>query len=216
MQVLPNQLVELHVETNSGLEIYRTRVEDAFDDLLIVGAPIKQGVLVPIRIGTRLNVQFRVYRSVNEGRYNNEAIVEKRFRANVPLLQLRMLGSWEKIQERYFLRVPVSIDCLFEVLSEDEAERTPQSGVMLDLSGGGFLLRTSRPLQPNDGIRVSFNLKDTQITANAVVARLVEADAGFDYGICFVDIPERLRQVIIKFVFQRQIALAEMTRDDRD
>ena len=38
MQVLPNQLVELHVETNSGLEIYRTRVEDAFDDLLIVGA----------------------------------------------------------------------------------------------------------------------------------------------------------------------------------
>jgi len=54
MQVLPNQLVELHVETNSGLEIYRTRVEDAFDDLLIVGAPIKQGVLVPIRIGTRL------------------------------------------------------------------------------------------------------------------------------------------------------------------
>lgn len=216
MQVLPNQLMELHVESNSGLDIYRTRVEDAYDDLLIVGVPIRQGVLVPIRIGTRLNVQFRVQSNVNEGRYSNQAIVEKRFRANLPLLQLRLLGTWEKIQERHFLRVPVSIEVLFEVINKEGVEPIPQSGLMLDLSGGGFLLRTSYPLERDDEIRVSFSVKDSQITASAVVARLVESDSGVDYGVCFVDIAERLRQVIIKFVFQRQIALAELTRDNRE
>ncbi|HKM43538.1 MAG TPA: flagellar brake protein [Limnochordia bacterium] len=211
MQLLPNQSVELHLEGDASIEIYRTRVEDAYDSLLIVGAPIKQGVIVPLRLGTRLDVQFKLKNSIQEGRFRNQAIIEKRFLANnLPLLQLRLLGSWEKNQDRGFVRVPVSIDTVFMFYEENGAESTPLSGLMLDLSGGGFLLRTSHSFDLDDEVRISFNLKDETIVADATVARLVPTDTGIDYGMAFLDLAEQARQTIIKFVFQRQITLAEL------
>lgn len=210
MQLLPNQLIELHLEGHGGLEIYRTRVEDAYDDLLIVGAPIRQGVVVPLRLGMRLDVQIKLKGTIQEGRFTNQAIIEKRFTAKVPLLQLRLLGKWEKTQERSFLRVPVSIDVVFVMNDEDRAESSPQSGVMLDLSGGGFLLHTAHNLQIDDMIRVSFALKDESITGKACVARFVPSETGVTYGMSFIDLPEQFRQAIIRFVFQRQITLAEL------
>ena len=212
MQLLPNQLIELHVDSGGGTDIYRTRVEDAYDDLLIVGAPIKQGTLVPLRLGTRLDVQFKMKSNLQEGRFNNKAIIEKRFRANLPVLQLRLLGTWEKIQERNFLRVPVSLDILFVTYGEG-VESPPQSALMLDLSGGGFLLRSVHPFELDDEIRVSFSLKEHQISADATLVRLVPTDSGVDYGFAFLDLPEQVRQVIIKFVFQRQITLADLARN---
>jgi c-di-GMP-binding flagellar brake protein YcgR len=214
MQLIPNQLVELHVEGSQGIGVYKTRVEDAYDDLLIVGAPIQQGTLVPLRVGTEIQVQFKMKSNVQEGRFSNRAIIEKRFRANLPLLQLRLLGKWEKTQERGFLRVPVSLDAVFVAYKEGE-ETSPQSAIMLDLSGGGFLLRSTYPLALDDKIRISFYIKDTQIIADANVVRLVQTESGMDYGFAFLDLPEQIRQSIIKFVFQRQITLAELTQNGR-
>jgi c-di-GMP-binding flagellar brake protein YcgR len=214
MQLLPNQLVELHVDGGSGFEIYRTRVEDAYDNLLVVGAPIKMGVLVPLRLGTQVDVQFKLKDGLQEGRFTNQAVIEKRFHANLPLLQLRLLGTWEKTQDRGFLRVPVSIDAIFVCKEADGQESTSQSGIMLDLSGGGFLFRTSRSFELEDEIRISFNLKDETIVADAIVARLVSTDSGVDYGMMFRDLAEQSRKSIIKFVFQRQITLAEIVRNN--
>jgi c-di-GMP-binding flagellar brake protein YcgR len=215
MQLLPNQSVELHVESGAGFEIYRTRVEDAYDNLLVVGAPIKRGVIVPLRIGSRLDVQFKLKDGIQEGRFTNQAVIEKRLHANLPLLQLRLLGTWEKTQERGFLRVPVSIDAIFVCTEADGEESPSQSGIMLDLSGGGFLFRASPSFELEDEIRISFNLKDDTIVADAIVTRLVPTDSGFDYGMAFQDLAEQFRQSIIKFVFQRQITLAEIVRNNQ-
>lgn len=216
MQLLPNQSVELHVKSGGGFEIYRTRVEDSYDDLVIVGAPIKMGTLVPLRIGTRLEIQFKRQEGLLTGRYTNQAIIEKRSGSNIPVIQLKLLGTWEKTQERDFLRVPVSIDTVFQLYSEGGLTEPPQSGLMRDLSGGGFLLSSSHPFKLDDKIRTTFALKDESIAAEAIVVRLVPTDSRIDYGFVFVDLPERVRQLIIKFAFQRQIALAELMRNDQD
>jgi len=214
MQLQPNQLIELRIENESVYESYRTRVEDAYDDLLVVGVPIRMGVLVPIRVGTHLEVQFRMHNGIQEGRFTCQAVVEKRFHAKVPLLQLRLLSPWEKIQDRNFLRVPVSIDTLFVLYKEGGGELPPQSGVMLDLSAGGFLLRSDHEFDLDDEVRVSFTLKEDRIMAQATMVRFVPKDSGVDYGFAFLDLPEATRQRIIKFVFQRQITLAELARDN--
>lgn len=213
MQLSPNQLIELHHKRNSDLEIYRTRVEDAYDDLLIVGAPIRRGTLIPLRIGTLLDVQFKIRNTIREGRFTNQAIIEKRFKANIPLLQLKLLGSWEKTQDRHFLRVPVSIDALF-TYTKDGQQSAPQSGLLLDLSGGGFLLRSTHDFELDDEIQISFNIHGTPIRSSAILARLIPTDIGSDYGFAFLDIPEQLRQIIIKFTFQRQILLAELVKEN--
>ncbi len=212
MQLLPNQLVELHVEHSGGLDLFRTRVEDSFDDLVIVGAPIKKGTIVPLRIGSQLEIQFKSKDGVQTGRYTNQARVEKRSPSKIHVIQLRVLGTWEKIQERDFLRVPVSIDAVFERCWDDAPGELPQSGLMRDLSAGGFLLSSAHPFELNDKILVTFTLKDESIAAQAEMVRLVPTESGVDYGFAFLELPERVRQLIIKFVFQRQIALAELMR----
>lgn len=211
MQVAPNQLIELHIDGSSGLQIYRSRVEDAYDDLLIVGAPIDKGSLVPIRVGTRLSVQFKHSGPIQEGRFENIAVVEKRFSANLPLLQLRLLTEWHKVQDRSFVRVPVFLDAVFTPFRENEKgiaeEGQPQTGVILNLSGGGFLLRTTYELQMDEEIKISFEFDDTPVLANAHVARFVPTEEGQDYGFAFSEIPEQIRTQIIQYVFKRQIEL---------
>lgn len=214
MQVVPNQLVELHLENSSGPQVFRTRVEDTYDNLLIVGAPLQQGHVVPIRVGSLLDVEFKRQDGLHEGRFSTQAIVEKRFTANIPLLQLRLLGTWEKTQERMFVRVPVHIDAIFVPLVDDEEEH-PERGVMLNISGGGFLLRASRPFQLHDEVNISFRIGTEQISTQAYMARFVPNDEGHDFGFSFLDLPENVRKIIIQFVYRRQIELAEIARDNQ-
>ena len=214
MQVVPNQLVELHVDSPAGMRIYRTRVEDAYDDLVIVGAPLEKVAGVPIRLGTELKIEFKLTGPDKEGRFSTTAIVEKRFRTSIPLLQLRLLGEWQKTQERMFVRVPVHLDAVVVPLQEGGEELPPQTALILNLSGGGFLLRSDHPFQIDDEVRISFRIGSEQTVSTAYVVRFVPGETGQDYGFAFLDIPEAMRKAIIQFVFKRQIELAELTRED--
>lgn len=214
MQVLPNQLVELYLDGPAGPQVYRTRVKDAYDDIVIVGAPLEHGAVVPIRIGTELRIEFKLKGPSQEGRFSNWAVVEKRFRTSVPLLQLRLRGEWEKTQERMFVRVPVHIDAVIVPLTETSEELPAQPALILNLSGGGYLLRSAHPFELDDEMRISFRVGSEQIVARAYVARVVPTETGQDYGCAFLDISERMRKTVIRFVFRRQIELAEIARED--
>ncbi|MDI9442385.1 MAG: flagellar brake protein [Firmicutes bacterium] len=213
MRILPNQLVELHVENTSGRMVLRTRVEDVEDDLIIVGAPIHRGALVPIRVGTDLVIEFKSTAISQEGRFRNVAVVERRLTDPIPLLQLRLKGEWVKTQDRRFVRVPVFIDAVF-VPVRGEEKLDARLGVILNLSGGGFLLRTSFPFEADDQVEVSFTLEGETVKAAAYLARLVPNDEGFDFGFAFIDLPEPVRMHIIQYVYKRQIELRDMARED--
>lgn len=219
MQVHPNQLVELQIEGSP--DFFKSRIEDTYDDLLIIGAPIHKGTLVPIRVGTRIFVDFKISSVTVEGRFRNTAIVEKRYYSNnVPLLQLRLLGEWHKTQERSFVRVPVFLDAVFFQLVDAEdkqtqAEAQVRTGIILNISGGGFMLRTDVKLEIEDQLKVSFYIGKTQIVSEAEVARLIPNDEGNDYGLRYLDLPEQIRTTIIRYVYKRQIELAEMAKEER-
>ncbi|HHY16079.1 MAG TPA: hypothetical protein GX521_08395 [Firmicutes bacterium] len=213
MQIFPNQLVELHLDSTGGPLVLRTRVEDAHDNILLVGAPLQRGNLVPIRVGTKLGIEFKSTDAAKEGRFCSEAVVERRFTAKIPLLQLRLLHEWAKTQDRRFVRVPVFIDAVFVPTQEGE-ELEARTGVILNLSGGGFLLRTAFSFNPDDEIKVSFNVEDQSVVAFAYLARFVPTEKGHDYGFAFIELSEQVRMNIIRYVYKRQIELRSMARED--
>ncbi len=139
--------------------------------------------------------------------------MERRFTANIPLLQLRLLGEWTKTQDRRFVRVPVFIDAVFVPIQDGE-ELEARTGVILNLSGGGFLLRTSFSFKPEDEIQVSFNVENQSVVAFAYLARFIPTENGHDYGFSFVELSEQLRMHIIRYVYKRQIELRSMARED--
>lgn len=213
MQIFPNQLVELHLESAGGPLVLRTRIEDAHEDVLLVAAPLQRGNLVPVRVGTELAIEFKSTAALQEGRFRNEAIVERRYTAEIPLLQLRLKGEWVKTQERRFVRVPVFIDAVFVPVRE-EGKLDARLGVILNLSGGGFLLRSPFSFNPNDEVEISFDIDEEPVVASAYLARFVPTTEGYDYGFCFVGLPEQVRLNIIRYVYKRQIELRTMARED--
>ncbi|NLJ80639.1 MAG: flagellar brake protein [Firmicutes bacterium] len=214
MIISPNQLIELKTAAKQP-KVYKTRVEDAYDDQLIVGAPLEKGNLVPLRVGTKLSVEFKLKSAVKEGRFKNQAVIEKRFRTTIPLLQLRLLEEWEKIQEREFVRVPVVIDAFFNPIVADQKQEDVV-GVILNLSGGGFLLRTTHSFALQDKIEISFKVDTKWITALAEVMRLIISCEAQDYGFRFLELEENARQNIIQYVFKRQLEIAEKTPGVRE
>lgn len=205
MKVVPNQLIELITNDSSEPETLRTRVEDVYDDILVVAAPSKHGVIVPLRVGTTVTLEFKVTSAVQEGRFKNTAILEKRFETNVPVLQFRLQGKWEKTQERKFVRVPVLLDAVFYPLKEDGEMGAATNGVVLNLSGGGFHFRSSYTFELNDMIKISFYVDEVQVTTKAQLVRYIPGEKDRDYGFYFIDLLEQHRKAIIKYVFQRQI-----------
>ena len=88
-----------------------------------------------------------------------------------------------------------------------------QTALILNLSGGGFLVRSDHPCQIDDEVRISFRIGSKHIVSTVYLVRFVPGEMGQDYGFTFLDIPEAMRKAIIQFVFKRQIELAELTRE---
>jgi c-di-GMP-binding flagellar brake protein YcgR len=88
------------------------------------------------------------------------------------------------------------------------ADEPPTKAVTKDISGGGVLLETRMALERDMPVKMSIDLHDAGIfTAKGEVIR-VESDAernNYTAGIKFVDISERERGKIIKYIFKRQL-----------
>jgi len=208
--IVPNKIIELYVERSSGVVVHRTRVEDVHDDTLLVGAPLERGQVIPIRVGTRLIVEYKDEGIKTEGRFTNRAVVERRFDGQVPTLLLRLTGNWEKTQERMFVRVDVLIDAAFAPVVDGRIQAV-QTGTILNLSGGGLLLSADFELAESDVIWISFPIDARSIRTLGQVVRVrqLENDT-IGYGITFLEIDEKQRQEIIQFVYQRQLELRRM------
>ena len=214
MNIVPNQIIELHVERDSGIAVYRTRVEDVSHNTLLVGAPLERGEVIPIRVGTEVIVEYKDESIKTEGRFSNTAVVEKRFHKNVPTLLLRLTGTWEKTQERMFVRVDVLIDAAFAPVVDGNIQAV-QTGTILNLSGGGILLATDYQLAESDVVWISFPIDTKSIRTTGHVVRVRQLEETKGYGISFHDMDEKQRQEIIQFVYRRQLELRRLFNAER-
>lgn len=214
MNIVPNQIIELHVERDSEIAVYRTRVEDVSHNTLLVGAPLERGQVIPIRVGTEIIVQYKDDSIKTEGRFSNTAVVEKRFHESVPTLLLRLTGQWEKTQERMFVRVDVLIDAAFAPIADGNIQAV-QTGTILNLSGGGLLLASDYQLAESDVIWISFPIDTKSIRTLGHVVRIRQLEDTNGYGIAFQDMDEKQRQEIIQFVYRRQLELRRLLNTER-
>ena len=126
--------------------MYRTRVEDVYDNIVIVAAPIEQGTLVPIRLDTELNIEYKDTSAKSQGRYRAPAIVETRQRGQVATISLRLVGEWQKIQDRQFVRVDVFIEATYALVLDDEVQGI-RTCIVRNLSGGGLWMDAEEALR---------------------------------------------------------------------
>ncbi|MGI6226653.1 MAG: flagellar brake protein, partial [Peptococcales bacterium] len=116
-------------------------------------------------------------------------------------------------QRRDFVRIPVSLSLEYRVENGAKSEETFHTGVIRDLSGGGAQLASKRKLVKGTILQVKFSLPEDLIVCKAkvmwVYTEVKEQKETYLIGLKFIDINERLRERIIRYVFKRQRELIQ-------
>ncbi|MFZ5752964.1 MAG: flagellar brake protein [Bacillota bacterium] len=205
-----NQLIQIEVRDETGeTERYPSRVENIGETEIIVVAPIRDRVTIPVCVDTTLNIILWD----NSAAYNFTTKVINRSNSRIPLLHLAIPGKINKIQQRDFVRVPVSLEAVVSFVHHHFGYQEIKC-VTRDISGGGVMLifTKSPKLVKGNEVDIAFTLENEEIRARGKVAWLsLETDASgiqrYFVGIKFTCISEKARGRIIKYVFQRQIEL---------
>lgn len=129
----------------------------------------------------------------------------------IPLFCLAHPENVRRVQQRQFVRCPVSIE-VFYALSPDKNRRPKyKKGVSIDISGGGMKLKTDEAFKQGTVLYLKFylDLKKgiKEISIVGKVARLwvieVENKIIYNVGVEFTDINRTIQDYIVNYVFDR-------------
>lgn len=175
-----------------------------------LAAPIHEGVIYPVHIGTLMNV----YTSLRADLYKFKARVTKRgIKDNIPFLKIEILSEFEKIQRREFFRFEHSVPIKYRVvdsLKREYGDDTPyKNTITRDLSGGGVCILLEERVDRDEYVECEIPIeKGRSIKFTALVVRLTKRKPDekyiYEIGTIFKKIDFRDREALISFIFQEQ------------
>jgi c-di-GMP-binding flagellar brake protein YcgR len=195
------------LELNGQPDSYGSRIEQVRGDVLVVDTPMRQREYVAMGQGQRVLLQ--VTRRHNPYFYET-TVVGTEWNDGQQQTLLRRPGDNAGVQLRRHVRVTVAIaDAQYWVEGEEGKFGSSLPGSVLDISAGGLLAMTKEGLPEGAVVLTKFALSRQagSLMASARILRNYErvSDLGvktFRSHGQFVDLPERERDRLIKFVFQ--------------
>ena len=201
-------------------------IQDVREDYILVTIPMK-GIHIKM-----LSIDEEVDGFYYDGEhvYMFTSKVLARTIDNIPLYKLSIPNAFKKVQRRNFVRIPISIPILYikyndkikTVLKHNSLEQVEKhymgkwgKGHTWDLSGGGAKINLYKPLKVESIIYSIFKCGDLYIGVKGRVIRCIpyifKKQITYHIGLEFIDISERKRDRIIRFIF---IKLREMKNKD--
>jgi c-di-GMP-binding flagellar brake protein YcgR len=197
------------IELNGLVDSYASRIEQVRGDVLVVDTPMRQREYVALGQGQRVLLQ--VTRRHNPYFYET-VVVGTEWSDGQQQTLLRRPADNAGVQLRRHVRVTVSIaDAQYWIEGEEGKFGPTVPGSVLDISAGGLLAMTKEGLPEGAVVLTKFTLSRQAGNLMASVKILRNYERVSDLGVktfrshCqFVDLPERERDRLIKFVFQRE------------
>jgi c-di-GMP-binding flagellar brake protein YcgR len=214
IKILPvftvNQRVDILLTTGPNAERYPSRVEEVSDNQLLLALPMKKSV--PVLLYPDTVFYFRTVLAGTPWLFASR-FLDKRL-TPVPVWLCSPPFDARKIQQRSFVRldtaleVKVRLKAISAVDAEANADAPTITATTKDISGGGLQIVTRDILPVGTQVQVEFDLAEFKVlSASAEVVR-----AEFDnfrkiccLGLKFVDLSERERDKIIKYIFKRHV-----------
>lgn len=211
------QPVELGIEERGRLSWYRTRLEelDERQRVFVVGWPMAQLHYVSVHTGDQVYLGTTI---ANDALYVTLCTVVQTVLEPQARLTLQQQSAWERMQRREYVRVEVAlVPDAVTWIPQPGAEPTPLAARILDLSAGGARLRVPTALPVGAALTLTFRLPGTEpLTLKAEVRRCAPVEGldppRWDIGCRFLDVPVRVQEMIVRFVFARLRELAKRER----
>jgi c-di-GMP-binding flagellar brake protein YcgR len=179
--------------------MYSSQVQDiSKNGTILIDTPVYSGHLVPVRIGSIIQVIY----FTKQGLFTFYAKVLNRFSGKLALLEIMPISSVERLQRRQYFRLEKVIPFTYTIIGEEEDK--VYKGLIQDISGGGLKCKVDKKLEVGTVINCVFTL-DQEITVSGKVVRYEELlEKGYEIGVCYVDIDEKVREKIISYIFEEQ------------
>ncbi|SHE60081.1 c-di-GMP-binding flagellar brake protein YcgR, contains PilZNR and PilZ domains [Thermoanaerobacter uzonensis DSM 18761] len=196
INLLPGQ--KLRIGLNNGKTMYSSQVQDiSKNGTILIDTPVYSGHLVPVRIGSIVQVIY----FTKQGLFTFYAKVLNRFSGKLALLEIMPISNVERLQRRQYFRLEKVIPFTYTISEEEDKV---YKGLIQDISGGGLKCKVDKKLEVGTIINCVFTL-DQEITVSGKVVRYDESlEKGYEVGICYVDIDEKVREKIISYIFEEQ------------
>lgn len=201
--------------TREGLKeskIYPSQILDSpKTNIFIISGPIYKNNIIPLHKGETIDIAYLVE---NRGMYVFKAkIIEKKYDP-IYKLKVEKISQTKKYQKREYYRFEASIPVVKKhTIDTGQGEKViVEKCKTKNISGGGLNLLSNFKHGKGDMVTCSFNINHRTIEAEAKILRIEPVDT-YDYkyslGIHFLDIKERDRDEIIKFIFEQERILRE-------
>lgn len=205
--------LELQLLGNDGRRIdkpFVSEFEFAQDEnIAFIAAPITEGRLYPVQIGTIVMVSFIKENNL----FEFEAVVlDRESKQNLAMLKIQQRGQIERIQRREFFRFDTCISIKFREINlrklKLESDGIFIEAVTRDLSGGGLCIRLKEPVEVDRLLECELYIGE-KVSFIGKVVRLTKYDSPqgiykYEIGVTFENIDKLTREKIISYIFQEQ------------
>lgn len=210
-EVLPERGKSVELVVGSGdaeTHLLATVLDDTADGIVLGKVEGPESVRLP-DIGTSMKLRFHL----RDSGYECETICLHRRETPYKFLYVARPKEMVRRQMRAYLRVDCEIPVT--VIRLDDPKRTPITGMIQNLSGGGMLVALMVAVPPESQVEVRFDLDEDHAIAN-VTARVLSIRAGDDgskvHVVNFEGIDDEQRTSIIRHTFQLQHRNARAAR----
>lgn len=201
-----NQRFTLEFKYGGGMVSFPSRVEEVGPDRLVIAAPLDKGVPLSVADGRHLVIKAVVGKV--PFRFSSSLLAQRS--GAVPLWEIALPRGAEKLQQRNYVRLDVMVPVTVYIAGERERER-PLRAVTKDLSGGGTLVVLRERLAAGMKCFLTLEIPDSEpIRTAGEIVRIDQPQADsnvFWTAIKFIGLPENERDVIIRFIFKKQLEL---------
>ncbi len=154
--------------------------------------------------------------STRDAMYSATVVVRQASARGVPMLTLEVHGAWQRSQRRNAVRSAIAVRPRVADVLHGEHRRAMRLGVT-NISASGVQVRSQDELRRGDLLDLAFELMgmDEEVRLKARVCRVQRLERVWDAGCEFEDVPERLAQRIVQFIFAQQRASARAKQQQR-
>lgn len=220
------KLNELEIGKKLELEIF-TEEGEKLDQMLIsklewleglqeavIAAPIFEGNIFPIRIGTMLTVYFTSRLKSDVSLFKVNAVVKSReMSENLHLLRIELLEEIKKEQRRMYYRLNCSVKVQYKQVDTFNAEENSdipyKKTIANNLSGGGINLFMEEKLEVGSILQCEIVTEQSKkIKFFGKILRYDESgiEGKFKYqaGIAYIQIDNNDREAVVQYIFREQ------------
>ncbi len=187
---------------------YITSVQQINKDTLHIAMPYQRAQPLLSNRGDEIFVRY----AGDDATYSFKTSVLGLTEDKVPLYVLAKPGSVQRVQQRDFVRLPISIPVKCAVVEEDNDNLEYFKAYSIDISGGGMKLALNDPYRPGVELIVSFQLNsegtplDFKMHCKVVrleVRKLDNKRRIFHTGVKFLNISPGEQDRIVAYIFSR-------------